>query len=247
MIPAPASGFWPALLVYDDIEDGGPFRAPHEAETTMEIKAELVKTLREKTGAGFGDCKAALVEANGNVEEAVTFLRKRGTAQAAKKAGRSTKQGVIASYIHLEGRIGVLVEVNCESDFVARTDDFQTLVKELAMQVAAFEPKYVRREDVPEAELEKEREIYRAQLAESGKPAQIVDKIVEGKLGAFYEEVVLLDQLYIRDQTVKVSQLIAQVVGKTRREHRRGPLRPLSRRRNSSRGGRGPRYNAVPM
>jgi elongation factor Ts len=180
----------------------------------MEIKAELVKTLRERTGAGFGDCKAALAEANGDLDAAVTVLRKRGIAQAAKKAGRATRQGAIASYIHLGGKIGVLIEVNCESDFVAKTDDFQTLIKELAMQVAAAEPRYVRREDVPPAEIEKEKDIYRAQVAASGKPPAVVEKIVEGKLGAFYERVVLLDQLSIRDQSVKVSQMIAQVVGK---------------------------------
>ena len=180
----------------------------------MDIKAELVKALRERTGAGFGDCKAALVEAKGDMEEAILILRKRGVSQAAKKAGRATKQGVVSAYIHLGGTIGVLIEVNCESDFVAKTEDFQTLVKELAMQVAAADPKYVRREDVPAAEIEQEKEIYRAQVAGAGKPPAVIEKIVEGKLGAFYERVVLVDQPSIRDQAVKVSQLIAQVVGK---------------------------------
>jgi len=180
----------------------------------MDIKAELVKVLRERTGAGFGDCKAALVESGGDMEEAVTILRKRGVAQAARKAGRATKQGLVSAYIHHGGKIGVLIEVNCESDFVAKTDDFQTLVKELAMQVAAADPTYVRREEVPAAEVEKEKDIYRAQFEGSGKPAPVVEKIVEGKLGSFYERVVLLDQPSIRDQAVKVSQLIAQVVGK---------------------------------
>ena len=180
----------------------------------MDIKAELVKALRERTGAGFGDCKAALVEAKGDMEEAIFILRKRGVSQAAKKAGRATKQGVVSAYIHLGGTIGVLIEVNCESDFVAKTEDFQTLVKELAMQVAAADPKYVRREDVPAAEIEQEKEIYRAQVAAAGKPPAVIEKIVEGKLGAFYERVVLVDQPSIRDQAVKVSQLIAQVVGK---------------------------------
>jgi len=180
----------------------------------MDIKAELVKVLRERTGAGFGDCKAALVESGGDMEEAVTILRKRGVAQAARKAGRATRQGLVSAYIHHGGKIGVLIEVNCESDFVAKTDDFQTLVKELAMQVAAADPKHVHREEVPAAEIEKEKEIYRAQFEGSGKPAPVVEKIVEGKLGSFYERVVLLDQPSIRDQAVKVSQLIAQVVGK---------------------------------
>jgi len=180
----------------------------------MDIKAELVKVLRERTGAGFGDCKAALVESGGDMEEAVTILRKRGVAQAARKAGRATKQGLVSAYIHHGGKIGVLIEVNCESDFVAKTDDFQTLVKELAMQVAAADPKHVHREEVPAAEIEKEKDIYRAQFEGSGKPAPVVEKIVEGKLGSFYERVVLLDQPSIRDQAVKVSQLIAQVVGK---------------------------------
>src|SRR5690349_12352064 len=141
-----------------------------------DISAELVKKLRDMTGAGFMECKAALTEASGDLEAAVTILRKRGLAQAAKKAGRSTSQGVVGSYIHLGGKIGVLVEVNCESDFVARTDQFSALVKEIAMHIAAADPKYVRREDVPADALEKEREIYRAQFAQSGKPANVVEK-----------------------------------------------------------------------
>ncbi len=178
------------------------------------IPAEQVKALRDKTGAGFGECKVALTEANGNLEEATTILRKRGLAQAAKRVGRSTQQGQIGAYIHAGGKIGVLIEVNCESDFVARTADFQTLVKELAMQVAAADPRYVRREEVPAEELEREREIYRAQMENAGKPASVLDKIVEGKLNSFYERVVLLDQPSIRDQNVKVSALIAQTVAK---------------------------------
>ena len=181
----------------------------------MAITAEQVKDLRERTGAGFMECKAALTEANGNVEEAITILRKRGLSQAAKRAGRTTKNGLVGSYIHMGGKIGVLIEVNCESDFVARTDDFQSLVKELAMQVAAADPKFVRRDEVPAEELEKEKAIYRAQFEGSGKPAAVVEKIVEGKLGAFYERVVLLDQPSIRDGAQKVSQLIAQAVAKT--------------------------------
>jgi len=179
------------------------------------ISADQVKALRDKTGAGFGDCKIALTEANGDMEEAATILRKKGIAQAAKRAGRSTQQGQVGAYIHPpENKIGVLVEVNCESDFVARTADFQGLVKELAMQVAAADPKYVRREDVPAEELDRERAIYRAQAESAGKPASVLDKIVEGKLNSFYERVVLLDQPSIRDGEVKVAQLIAQTIAK---------------------------------
>jgi elongation factor Ts len=144
------------------------------------IPAELVKALRDRTGAGFMECKAALTEANGNIEEATTLLRKRGLASAAKKAGRTTSQGSVGSYLHMGGKIGVLVEVNCESDFVARTDQFAALVKEIAMHIAAADPQYVRREDVPAEALDKEREIYRAQFAQSGKPAIVIDKIVVG-------------------------------------------------------------------
>ncbi len=179
------------------------------------IPAEQVKALRDKTGAGFGECKTALTEANGDLEEATTILRKRGLAQAAKRAGRSTQQGLIGAYIHPpENKIGVLVEVNCESDFVARTPDFQTLVKELSMQIAAADPKYVRREDIPAEELERERAIYRAQVENTGKPANVIDKIVDGKLNSYYERFVLLDQPSIRDGDVKVSQMIAQVIAK---------------------------------
>lgn len=181
----------------------------------MAVTAEQVKKLRDRTGAGMMECKAALVEANGDMEEAVTILRKRGLAQAAKRAGRTTAEGAIGSYIHMGGKIGVLIEVNCESDFVARTDEFQTLVKELAMQVAAADPKYVRREDVPAAEIENEKEIFRAQFAGSGKPPAVVEKIVEGKLGSFFERVVLLDQPSIRDGSVKVSEMLAQATAKT--------------------------------
>jgi elongation factor Ts len=179
------------------------------------ISAEQVKTLRDKTGAGMMECKAALQEADGNIEDATTILRKRGLAQAGKRAGRATQQGTVGSYIHMGGKVGVLVEVNCESDFVARTEDFQNLVKEIAMQIAASDPRYVRREDVPAEELEREREIYRAQFATSGKPAPIIDKIVEGKLESFYERAVLLDQPSIRDGAVKVKEMVAQATAKT--------------------------------
>jgi elongation factor Ts len=180
----------------------------------MTITAEQVKALRDKTGAGFMECKAALAEAGGNIEEATTLLRKRGLAQAAKRAGRSTSQGMIGSYIHLGGKVGVLVEVNCESDFVARTDDFQTLAKELAMQIAAANPAYVRREDVPADVVERERGIYRAQIEGANKPAQVIDKIVEGKLGSFYEQSVLVDQPSIRDPKTTVGQMITAAIAK---------------------------------
>jgi elongation factor Ts len=180
----------------------------------MEISAALVKKLRDMTGAGFMECKAALTEANGDIEAATTLLRKRGLASAAKKAGRTTGQGSIGSYIHMGGKIGVLVEVNCESDFVARTDQFGALVKEIAMHIAAADPKYARRDEVPAAVLEKEKDIYRAQMAQSGKKPEIIEKIVEGKLDAFFEQVVLLDQKFIRDPNVKISQLIAEATAK---------------------------------
>lgn len=182
--------------------------------STSVISAELVKKLREQTGAGMMECKAALTDASGDLEAAVVVLRKRGLAQAAKKAGRSTMQGLVGSYIHQGGRIGVLVELNCESDFVARTEDFQTLLKELALQVAAANPTYVRREDVPADVLDRERGVYRAQMSGSGKPEAVIEKIVEGKLGAFYEQVVLVDQISIRDSKLKVSQLIQAAIAK---------------------------------
>jgi elongation factor Ts len=180
-----------------------------------EITAAMVKQLRDQTGAGMMECKAALTEANGDMEEAVTLLRKRGLAQAAKRAGRATAQGVIGSYIHMGGRIGVLVEVNCESDFVARTEDFSNLVKEVAMHIAAADPKWVRREDVPAEAIDKEKAIYRAQMENSGKPANVLEKIIEGKLGSFYSQFVLLDQPSIRDGSMTVAQVVAQATAKT--------------------------------
>jgi len=179
------------------------------------ITADQVKQLRDKTGAGMMECKSALTEAGGDQEKAVDLLRKKGLASAAKRAGRATSNGVVGSYIHMGGKVGVLVEVNCETDFVARTDDFQTLVKELALHIAAADPRYVRREDVPADLLEKEKEIYRAQFADSGKPAPVVEKIVEGKLGSYYSQVVLVDQASVRDPNVTISQLIAQAAAKT--------------------------------
>jgi elongation factor Ts len=183
--------------------------------TTTAITADQVKQLREKTGAGMMECKAALAEANGDMEEAITILRKRGLAQAAKRAGRATAQGLITSYIHLGGKIGVLVEVNCETDFVARTEDFQNLAKEVAMHIAAADPKWVRREEVPAEAIEKEKAIYRAQMENTGKPAHVLDKIVEGKLGSFYSQFVLVDQPSIRDANVTIGQLITQATAKT--------------------------------
>ena len=180
-----------------------------------EISAALVKQLRDKTGAGMMECKKALTEANGNMEEAITILRKAGLAQAAKRAGRATAQGTIGTYIHMGGKIGVLVEVNCESDFVARTDDFNNLVKELAMHIAAADPRWVRREDVPADAIEKEKSIYRAQMANSGKPENVLEKIIEGKLGSFYSQFVLLDQPSVRDGAVSISQLVAAASAKT--------------------------------
>jgi elongation factor Ts len=183
--------------------------------TTTTITADQVKQLREKTGAGMMECKAALAEANGDMEEAITILRKRGLAQAAKRAGRATAQGLITSYIHLGGKIGVLVEVNCETDFVARTEDFQNLAKEVAMHIAAADPKWVRREEVPAEAIEKEKAIYRAQMENTGKPAHVLDKIIEGKLGNFYSQFVLLDQPSIRDTNITIGQLITQATAKT--------------------------------
>jgi elongation factor Ts len=161
------------------------------------------------------ECKAALTEANGDMEAAVTLLRKRGLASAAKRAGRTTSQGVIGSYIHMGGKIGVLVEVNCESDFVARTDDFNNLVKELGMHIAAANPRWVRREDVPAEEIEKEKAIYRGQMEQEKKPAHVIDKIIEGKLGSFYSQFVLVDQPFVRDDKMTISQLVAQASAKT--------------------------------
>jgi len=182
---------------------------------TMAITAELVKQLRDKTGAGMMDCKAALSESGGDMEKAVEILRKKGMATAAKRAGRATRDGMIGHYIHMGGKVGVLVEVNCETDFVARTEDFQALVKEIAMHVAAADPRFVSRDQVPAAELEKEKEIYRAQFAGSGKPAQVIDKIVEGKLGSFYSQICLLEQPSVRDPNVTIEQMLQAATAKT--------------------------------
>ena len=179
-----------------------------------DIPASLVKTLRDRTGAGMMECKAALQEAGGDLEAATIILRKRGLAHAARKSGRATSEGLIGSYIHMGGKIGVLVELNCESDFVARTDDFQTLLREIALQVAAANPTYVRRDDIPADILDRERGIYRAQMENSGKPAPVIDKIVEGKLGSFYEQTCLVDQPSIRDPKVTVGQMLQAAIAK---------------------------------
>lgn len=179
-----------------------------------EITAGLVKALREKTGAGMMECKSALVEAKGDLSEAETVLRKRGIASASKKSARTTQQGVIGSYIHQGSQLGVLVEVNCESDFVARTDDFNELVKDLAMQVAAADPQFIRREEVTQAAIDKEKEIQRARAIAEGKPEKMADKIVEGRMNKFYEEVCLLEQPFIRDNAIKIEDLIKSKIAK---------------------------------
>jgi elongation factor Ts len=180
----------------------------------MEISAALVKKLRDLTGAGMMECKAALIEAKGDIEEATTILRKRGLAQATKRAGRTTNEGLIGSYIHMGGKIGVMVEINCESDFVARTEDFQSMAREIAMHIAAASPLYVRREDVPPDVLEREREIYRAQMKDQNKPPQVIDKIVEGKLNSYFEQICLMDQPSIRDPKVTIGQMVQQAIAK---------------------------------
>ena len=178
------------------------------------ISAAQVKELREKTGAPMMDCKNALTESKGDVEGAIVVLRKKGIATAAKKATRVTSEGSVISYIHAGGKIGVLVEINCESDFVARTDDFKEMAHDIAMHIAASDPKFIRREDVTTADFDREKDIYRSQAAATGKPAPVVEKILEGKMAKFYEEVCLLDQPFIKDQTISVQQLIATKVGK---------------------------------
>jgi elongation factor Ts len=183
-------------------------------ETAVKIDAKQVKELREKSGAPMGDCLKALQEASGDMENAFVVLRKRGMASAAKKASRTTNEGAVGTYIHAGGKVGVLLELNCESDFVARTDDFQELLRDVAMHIAATDPRFVSRAEVTEADIEREKEIYRAQAAASGKPANIVEKMLEGKLGKFYEEFCLLDQPFIKDQTQTIAQIIATKVGK---------------------------------
>src|SRR5215212_4455343 len=177
-----------------------------------EITASLVKQLRDRTGAGMMECKKALTEANGDLAEGEIVLRKRGIASASKKASRVTKQGVIGTYIHPGAQLGVMVEVNCESDFVARTDDFQELVHDIAMQIAAADPQFVRKEDVTPDVLEKEREIARDRARQEGKPEKILDKIVEGRLSKYYEEVCLYEQPLIKENAVTVQQLVSSII-----------------------------------
>jgi elongation factor Ts len=179
-----------------------------------EVTAEQVRTLRERTGAGIVDCKRALTEHQGDMDQAMQFLREKGLAAAAKKASRSASEGTVGSYIHAGGKIGVLVEVNCETDFVARTSEFQDLVKDLAMQIAASNPHYVRREEVGDEVIETEKKIYRVQASESGKPANVVEKMVEGKLTKFYSDVCLLEQPFIKDPSRTVGQLVTDAIAK---------------------------------
>jgi elongation factor Ts len=178
------------------------------------IGAALVKELREKSGAPMGDCLKALQECKGDIEGAFVALRKRGMASAQKKAARSTNEGAVGNYIHAGGKIGVMVELNCESDFVARTDDFQELLRDIAMHIAASDPRYVKPEDVTPEDLDREKEIYKAQAIASGKPEKIAEKMVEGKMAKFYEEVCLLEQPFIKEQSISIKELIAQKVGK---------------------------------
>jgi elongation factor Ts len=182
--------------------------------TAMEIPAKLVKELRERTGAGFSDCRAALVEAGGDIEKAIEILRKKGQAAAAKKAQREASEGLVGSYIHAGGKIGVLVEINCESDFVARTEAFQQLCHDIAMHIAALDPRYVRREEVTLEMLEKEREIYSAQARATGKPELVIEKIVTGKMEKFYEENCLYEQHYIKDESLTIGEMINQAISK---------------------------------
>jgi elongation factor Ts len=181
---------------------------------SVKIDAKLVKELREKSGAPMGDCLKALQESNGDIEAGFVVLRKRGMASAQKKAARTTNEGAVGTYIHAGGKIGVLIEVNCESDFVARTDDFQNMLKDIAMHIAATDPRFVRAEDVTPEDLEREKEIFRAQAAATGKPAPVLEKIVEGKMAKFYEEVCLIEQPFIKDQTITIKEMIAQRVAK---------------------------------
>src|SRR5271165_4210227 len=184
------------------------------SKPAMDIPAKLVKELRERTNAGFSDCRAALVETNGDIEKAIDVLRKKGQAAAAKKATREASEGLIGHYIHAGGKIGVIVEINCESDFVARTEAFKQLCHDVAMHIAAVDPRYVRREDVTAGMLEREREIYMAQARATGKPEQVIQKIVTGKMEKFYEESCLYEQHYIKDETQTIGEMITAAIAK---------------------------------
>ncbi len=195
-------------------DDGNKNKDPKDDMTTqptqVNIPAQLVKDLRERTNAGFSDCRAALVESGGDIEKAIDILRKKGQAAAQKKAARAASEGLVGHYIHAGGKIGVLVEINCESDFVARTEQFQHLCHEIAMHIAALDPRFVRREEVTPEILDREREIYRAQARTSGKPDNIIEKIVNGKMEKFYEETCLYEQHFIKDESITIKELIAQ-------------------------------------
>lgn len=180
----------------------------------MDVNATTVKELREKTGAGIMDCKKALAESGGDLEQAVDYLRRKGLAAAAKKMGRVAAEGMVGAYIHAGGKIGVLVELNCETDFVARTEEFQSLLKDIAMQIAAASPRYIRSEEVPPEEMEREREIYRRQAADSGKPEKVVGKIVDGKMERFYSEFCLMEQAFIKDPDRKVRDLVQESIAR---------------------------------
>ena len=179
-----------------------------------DVSAKLVKELRDKSGAGFMECKRALVDAGGDLAAAEIALRKRGVAIAQKKSGRAANEGVIGSYIHAGAKLGVLVEVNCESDFVARTDDFQQLVKDIAMQIAAADPRYITREQVPAEIVDKERQIQRDRALQEGKPERVVDRIVDGRMGKFYEEIVLVDQPFVKDPSATIGSLLQTTIAK---------------------------------
>jgi elongation factor Ts len=192
----------------------GNEKEERQMTVSEKIDAKLVKDLREKSGAPMGDCLKALQESKGDIEEAFVVLRKRGMASAQKKAARTTNEGAIGTYIHAGGKIGVLLEVNCESDFVARTEDFQELMKDIAMHIAATDPRYVKPEDVTTDDLEREKEIYRAQAAATGKPAPVIEKIVDGKMAKFYEEVCLLEQPFVKEATLTIEQLVKTKIAK---------------------------------
>ena len=181
----------------------------------MEISAKLVKDLRDKTGAGMMDCKEALAASEGDFDKAIEYLRKKGMSAATKRSSKAAKEGAITSYIHMQGRIGVLVEVNCETDFVGKTDDFRNMTKDIAMHIAASNPTYIRSEEIPESVINSEKDIYRSQVLAEGKPEKVADKIIEGKLKKYYEEVCLMDQKFIKDTNITVATLINNLIAKT--------------------------------
>lgn len=180
----------------------------------MEISVSMVKDLREKTGAGVMECKKALMETHGNLEAAITYLRERGILTAARRAGRVASEGLVGSYVHTGGKVGVLVEVNCETDFVARTEEFHALVRDIAMHIAALQPQYVQREDVPQGVVEKEKAIYMTQALESGKPEKVIDKMVEGRIERFFSEVCLLEQPFVKDPNITVQRLLTDMIAR---------------------------------